>query len=223
MIRAFIAVEPSAGARRALAGLISGLTAAWPVRSVRWVPPENLHLTLRFLGGTAEDQIGPLTAALDEVTAGTAACELALGSLGAFPDARRPRVLRVGLAGPGTAGLRSLRRGIEERVSALGWDREGRPFSPHITLGRVRPGTAAAPDDGWTRAAVPEVVFEVAQVALMRSDLHPGGARYSVLHRSPLRGDPPHSSPSAGPEARDLAGPALPQRTGAGDPARPGA
>ena len=212
MIRAFIAVEPSAEVRRALAGLISRLTAAWPARSVRWAPPESLHLTLRFLGGTREDRLGPLTEALDEVTAGAPACELALGSLGAFPDARRPRVLRVGLAGSGTADLRSLRREIEERVAGLGWDREGRSFRPHITLGRVRPGTGAAPGRGWTRAEVPEVAFRVGQVALMRSDLLPRGARYSVLHRSPLRGDPRRPSPPGRAEARDPA--AVPARPG---------
>ena len=217
MIRTFIAVQPSAEVRLALAGPASRLTAGWPSGSVRRVRPEGLHLTLRFLGATREDQLPSLTATLDEVTACAPACELALGAPGAFPDGRRPRVLWVGLEGSGTASLRAMRRKIDERVSGLGWDREDRPFRPHLTLGRVRPGTGSAPFEGWTRTPVPELAFPVDQVVLMRSDLRPDGARYSVLHRSPLRGDPRHPSPAAGPEAHEPAGPGIPQRTGTGD------
>ena len=206
MIRTFIAVEPSAEVRRALAGLTADLMSAWPAGSVRWIPPESLHLTLRFLGKTEDDRVERLTAALDEVTADAPACELTLGSPGAFPDARRPRVLWVGLGGSGTSALRSMQGEMEERVSGLGWDREHRPFRPHLTLGRVRPGRGAAPGDGWTRVPVPELAFRVDQVVLMRSDLHPGGARYSVLHRSPLRGDPQPSCPSGDPEVLDPVG-----------------
>ena len=186
MIRTFIAVEPSAEVRRAAARVTAGLMAGWRAGSVRWVPPENLHLTLRFLGGTEESRVGPLIAALDEVTADAPGCELTLGSLGAFPDERRPRVLWIGLGGTGTVILRSLQRRIEKRVGVLGWDHQRRPFSPHLTLGRVRAGTDPDPVAGWTRAAVPELAFGVEEVVLMRSDLHPGGARYSVLHRSRL-------------------------------------
>ena len=213
MIRTFIAVETSPEVRAAAAGLTDRLKRGWRASEVRWVPPENLHLTLRFLGETEETGVAPLTAALDVVTAGTAPCRLTLGPLGAFPDARRPRVLWLGLKGADTAALRSLQRRIEERVTGLGWEHEGRPFSPHLTLGRIRPGRGADPGAGWTRAAVPELAFRVDEVVLMRSDLRPDGARYSVLHRSPLGGDVGRE------ESRDDSGPAIPQRTGAGGPA----
>ena len=213
MIRTFIAVETSPEVRAAAAGLTDRLRRGWRASEVRWVPPENLHLTLRFLGETAESGVAPLTAALDGVTAGTPPCQLTLGPLGAFPDVRRPRVLWLGLKGAGTAALRSLQRRIEERLTGLGWEREGRPFSPHLTLGRVRPGRAAGPGEGWTRAAVPELAFRVDEVVLMRSDLRPDGARYSVLHRSPLGGAGGRA------EAHDDAGPAIPRRSAAGGPA----
>ena len=213
MIRTFIAVETPPEVRAAAAGLTDRLRRGWRASEVRWVPPENLHLTLRFLGETEESGVAPLTAALDGVTAGTPPCQLTLGPLGAFPDVRRPRVLWLGLKGAGTAALRSLQRRIEERVTGLGWEREGRPFSPHLTLGRVRPGRAADPGEGWTRAAVPELAFRVEEVVLMRSDLRPDGARYSVLHRAPLGGAGGRS------EAHDDAGPAIPRRSAAGGPA----
>ena len=199
MIRTFIAVEPSPEVRAAAAGLTDSLRRGWSAARVRWVPPVNLHLTLRFLGDTEESRIGPLGACLDGVAAGARACRLTLGSLGAFPDVRRPRVLWLGLKGAGTADLRSLQRRIEEGVTGLGWERETRPFSPHLTLGRVRPGSEPAPGEGWTRAAVPELALPVDEVVLMRSDLRPGGARYSPLHRSPLRPAIPHRTGDAGP------------------------
>ena len=74
--------------------------------------------------------MAPLIATLDGVTAGTPPCRLSLGSLGAFPDVRRPRVIWLGLKGPGTAALRSLQRRIEERVTELGWEREGPALQP---------------------------------------------------------------------------------------------
>ncbi len=202
MIRTFIAAEPSAEVRRAAARVTAGLMAGWPPGSVRWVPPENLHLTLRFLGGTEESRVGPLIAALEEVTAGTPGCELSLGSLGAFPDEQRPQVLWIGLRGSGATSLHSLQRRIEKRVGELGWDRQRRPFSPHLTLGRVRAGTDPAPGEGWTRAAVPELAFRVDEIVLMSSDLHPGGARYSVLHRSRLAEEIPAGWPASMPERR---------------------
>lgn len=213
MIRTFIAVETSPEVRAAAAGMTDRLKQGWRVSEVRWVPPESLHLTLRFLGETEEAGVAPLTAALDAVTAGTPPCRLTLGPLGAFPDARRPRVLWLGLKGADTAALRSLQGRIEERVTGLGWDHEGRPFSPHLTLGRVRPGMRADPGAGWTRAAVPELAFPVDEVVLMGSDLRPDGPHYSVLHRSPLGG---HIGRA---ESHGRPGPAIPQRTGAGGPA----
>ena len=199
VIRTFIAVQPPPEVRAAAAGLTDSLRRGWRASEVRWVPPENLHLTLRFLGDTEESRIGPLGACLDGVAAGARACRLTLGSLGAFPDVRRPRVLWLGLKGAGTADLRCLQRRIEKGVTGLGWEREPRPFSPHLTLGRVRPGSEPAPGEGWARAPVPELAFPVDEVVLMRSDLRPGGARYSPLHRSPLRPAIRHRTGDAGP------------------------
>ena len=213
MVRTFFAVEPSPEVRAAAAGLADRLRRGRGAAEVRWVPPENLHVTLRFLGETEESGVAPLIAALDGVTAGTPPCRLSLGSLGAFPDVRRPRVIWLGLKGTGTAALRSLQRRIEERVTELGWEREGRPFSPHLTLGRVRPGGAAPPGGDWARAAVPELAFRVEEAVLMRSDLRPDGARYSVIHRAPLGGDGGRS------EAHDDAGTAIPRGSAAGGPA----
>ena len=183
-IRTFVAMEPPAGLRSALAGVPAA--ASLPATaSVRWTPPENLHLTLRFLGDTPEEQLAPLADALDAIAAGAASFELELGAAGVFPDARAARVLWVGLV-DADRKLRRLRNQVEAAVRGLGWKREGRPFQPHLTLARLRRPTRL-PAGGWIET-VPRCRFSVKEISLIRSTLKPAGAEYGVLHRASLAG-----------------------------------
>ena len=183
-VRTFVAVEPPAGLRSALAGVPA--TASLPAAaSVRWTPPENLHLTLRFLGDTPEEQLAPLADALDAIAAGAPSFELELGGAGAYPEARAARVLWIGLV-DAERKLRRLRNQVEAAVRGLGWKREGRPFQPHLTLARLRTPTRL-PEGGWIDT-VPRCRFGVKEVALIRSTLKPAGAEYGVLHRASLAG-----------------------------------
>ena len=183
-IRTFVAIELPERVRAALAGVPAA--ASLPASaSVRWTRPGNLHLTLRFLGDTPEEQIAPLSRALDAVAAGAPSFELELGGAGAYPEARAARVLWIGLV-DADRKLRKLRNQVEAAVRGLGWEREGRPFAPHLTLARLRQ-PARLSGGSWIEP-VPLCRFEVKEVALMRSTLKPAGAEYDLLHRASLAG-----------------------------------
>ena len=91
----------------------------------------------------------------------------------------------VGLAGDGLATLCELQRDVEDRVQSLGWEPEGRAFKPHLTLGRVQP-KARPPSGAWSEHTPPALPIAVSELVLIRSQLRPGGAEYTSLHRSAL-------------------------------------
>lgn len=184
-VRSFVAVRLPEDVRAALAAEIARLRPAG--REVAWVAAENLHVTLRFLGGVEEDRLEAVGAALAAVAAGAAGFEVEVRGLGAFPTPSRPRVLWAGLAG-GAPALAELAGRVEEALAGLGFPREERPFAGHVTLGRVReprrdPRLEQALAAGAGR---PFGRLPVDRVALMRSDLSPRGARYTVLGAWPL-------------------------------------
>ena len=151
-----------------------------------WVAPQNLHLTLKFLGGVEPDRLEAVAAALAAVAAAGPAFDLALQGVGAFPAPTRPRVIWAGVAG--SAEVAGLASRVDESMAPLGFVPEGRPFSAHVTLGRVRdprrdPALAAALTLGAGREFGG---FRVDEIALVRSDLSPRGARYTPLGSWPL-------------------------------------
>jgi 2'-5' RNA ligase len=156
---------------------------------VSWVRVENFHLTLRFLGAIDEATSDRVRAALAEAAAGCSPFDLTLGGFGAFPSAGAARVLWVGLLA-GSEPLAALHARVEQALAARGVPPEGRPFHAHVTLGRARdPRGVRGLDDALAVAPGPLGATRVEAVHLMRSDLHPAGARYSVLARVPLTGD----------------------------------
>ncbi|MCL6640552.1 MAG: RNA 2',3'-cyclic phosphodiesterase [Candidatus Rokubacteria bacterium] len=171
--------------RAALAGEIRHLQSRAP--AVAWVAPENLHVTLKFLGSVEEERLTAVGEALASVASAARGFELAVAGLGAFPTPTRPRVVWAGIAG-GAEPLASLAAAVEVALEPLGFPREKRPFVGHVTLGRVReprraPGLAraltAAADRAFGRTAAD-------RLTLMRSDLSPRGARYTPLGSWPL-------------------------------------
>ena len=153
-----------------------------PADRVRWASPENVHLTLTFLGDVREEVLGDLHAALEEVCAGHAPFDVELAGLGAFPSAQRARVLWTGV-GAGFEELRSLAADLDDAFAHLGFGREERPYTPHLTLGRVRgrPVSFDLPPD----AGGPE--FRVQHVELVESTLTQGGAVYETVGAFALR------------------------------------
>jgi 2'-5' RNA ligase len=159
--------------------------------SVSWVAPENLHVTLKFLGGIDEARVPPVIDALDAAVRRHARFAIEVGGLGAFPSASRARVLWAGIVG-GDGALGALAATVDAALAVVGFPREERAFSPHITLGRVReprpaPELAEALTAGGARRFGQ---VEVDQVTLMRSDLSPNGARYTPLAGLPLSAQP---------------------------------
>lgn len=180
-MRAFLAVFPSDAVREEAARVI----AAWraPGDGIAWVRPANLHWTLRFLGEIRDEDAQPAAAAAREAAAAHAPFDLALGSAGAFPSAERARVLWLGV-GEGAEALGALAASLDRALAARGFVPADKPFSPHLTLGRVRGDRPRA-----LAAAPPAaVVFRVRELALVRSTLARGGSRYDVLDRAPLAG-----------------------------------
>src|SRR5262245_42388623 len=162
--------------------------------NVRWVHPEGIHLTLKFLGEVPSPRLPEIVRALESALRDRQAPILGLGSTGAFPNARRPRVLWVGIDETGTA-LGAIVGAVEEAMAGLGWEREGRAFQPHLTLGRVRenapPGASGGPGPAFVAARLPPAeALRHSRVALMQSHLGPGGARYESLRIWDLGGSP---------------------------------
>lgn len=182
-IRAFVAVELPPAARAALGAVSEALAARTPSGSVRWVRPEQMHLTLRFLGETAVSQLPAITIALDEVGRQSGPLTLRLGAVGCFPNCKRPRVIWVGLEGE-LRPLAALQRRVEAALVPLGWTAEKRPFQPHLTLGRVK-DVGKLSRVKW-EVAVEKVEVAVTAVVLVQSELQRSGPVYTNLHVSRL-------------------------------------
>lgn len=134
-MRAFLAIEISESARRALIALEGALQKTGA--DVKWVEPDNLHLTLKFLGDISESQLGLLKKRLGEIASSFDRFSIRLRKLGAFPSFQRPRIVWVGID-EGKQDLVRLVKAIETLCIALGLPAEKRVFEPHLTLGRVR-------------------------------------------------------------------------------------
>jgi 2'-5' RNA ligase len=186
-LRTFVAVELPDQVRATIAAAQAELRGALGARasSVRWVDPASTHLTLKFLGDTPESAVPGIEVALRAALAGGSAFALRTGALGCFPSGRSPRVLWLGLDGE-LGPLTAARDAVEAAIAPLGWPTEARPFSPHLTLGRLRPDASPAERAGIGKAAgaiwpPPPTPLPVAAVSLIRSELGSRGARYTRL------------------------------------------
>lgn len=183
-IRAFIAIEMPEAVRAALSALEASLQPEQHTY-VKWVAPSSIHLTLKFLGNIPQRQVPEIVEAVTHASKGISPFQLHLGGLGAFPNLGRPRVIWVGLTGEVDAVMR-LQRSIDQALVPLGFDMEARPFTAHLTLGRLRE-RATHEERRRIGGLVTATQFEAAtpmsvrEVSLMRSRLTPAGAIYSRL------------------------------------------
>lgn len=188
-LRAFIAVELGDEAASVVRALQRQMADAVPRGAVRWAKPDQLHLTLQFLGNVAADRVEALKGSLAAALAGTPAFTLRLDRVGAFPSLRAPRVIWVGLTGDVPA-LAALQSRVADASRDVGDHTETRDFHPHLTLGRVNRR------DPWEARVLetviasqpppPPAAWRVDEVRLFRSALQPSGAVYSVLGRFAL-------------------------------------
>jgi len=185
-MRIFVAVEPDEAARSALADLTNALRSRSPeaARAWRWVPPENVHVTLHFMGEISEERTGALVRCLG-AELDLPAFDVDVDQLGQFPPTGRPRVLWAAV-GAGRDALVRLQQATGARLAAQGFPSEDRPFVPHLTLARFRDGSRR----GRARLPVLEpfapVRWRVSTVTILRSHLSNGPARYETIHRARL-------------------------------------
>ena len=190
VLRAFIAIELSSEISHRIDQISAELKKRVPANAVRWVAARNIHLTLKFLGDVSSTHLDPLQKMIQVECINYAPFDISVGNLGAFPSMRRPRVIWIGLTA--TETLPALQQSIELGASHIGYPPEDRPFSPHLTLGRL-----ARNADPAELQQVGQVLsgynigflgaMRVEAVHLIRSDLSPSGARYTRLYSASLR------------------------------------
>jgi 2'-5' RNA ligase len=192
-VRTFIAIELSPDVLARIGELQTRIKKDVPPSLVRWVRPEGIHLTLKFLGEVPADKIDAIAEAMQGACAPHPPFAVAIAGMGCFPNPRRPRVVWVGVDEP-SGTLARLQRDVERAMKPLGFPPEGRKYSPHLTLGRVKgraPAALQALGEYVSRAQVHLGEMGVSSIHLIRSDLQPSGAVYSELASAPLRGPEP--------------------------------
>lgn len=182
-VRSFVALEIPSGIRAELGAAIGRLRVELP--RARWVRPEGVHLTLKFLGESQRGQLESLAGDLRARLAGRGPVPVELAGAGFFPGPARPRVAWIGGRAEGATELAGA---VDAAATELGWERERRPWSLHLTVARI--------DRPWPRSAVERYLawgegmalphFECPEAVLFESRLGPGGAVYTALERFPL-------------------------------------
>ena len=182
--RAFLAVETGKGFRSEQILDELGKSGA----DIKLVEPQNLHITIKFLGDTGEDSVEAIGRVMEDSVLGIAPFDVVFAGLGAFPSPMAARVVWVGLRG--TEPLAEISRRLEDGLSGLGFPRDPRGFSPHITLGRVRtPGRwGSLPSIIQARAGADFGSTLVCGLLLKKSVLGPRGPTYSTVLEAVLKG-----------------------------------
>lgn len=190
MTRTFIALEMNEAQQRHLAGVIHQVAAALP--GIRWVNPAGIHLTLAFLGELTDDQLRGAMHAVEHAARQASPFTYRLSRLDSFGSPRQPRIVWMGIDEP-TGALSHLHRVLNRELARRGFEIDKRPFSPHLTLARIR--NPLAPDElqllqtiltGKQEGLVSADTYTVQQVNVMKSELLSGGAQYTCLQAYPL-------------------------------------
>ena len=189
VIRAFIAIDLSEEIQLHLEEVQKNYRAQLKHIPIRWVVPENIHLTLKFLGDVSISNLNLLTDMIQAEISSHHQFDISVGGSGAFPNNRQPRVIWIGVEAP--TELAAIQNGIETTTARLGYTREERPFSPHLTLGRVSRNISSqemkiiSKTLDTTRVGFLGITC-VDKVHLYRSDLQPTGAIYTQIFSSSL-------------------------------------
>lgn len=185
-IRSFIAIEVPQTLQAGMGELQRELKRT--EADVKWVRPEGIHLTLKFLGSISLEDVEKLTSAITPVVAAWVPFELRIFSLGCFPSSRNPRVLWLGVD-RGGAEVLSLQEAIENKAAEVGFLSETKPFKPHLTLGRVRSAKGMNPlIQAMEKHKDAEIgSFRVKEVHLFQSELKPSGAVHTKLRAFLMR------------------------------------
>ena len=186
-MRGFVAIELPDGVKREIGEVQEQLKRSGA--RAAWTRPEGIHLTLKFLGEVPESGAVEVLSALRDAAKGTASFTVAVTGAGGFPSERAPRVIWLGVEGA-TDQLAALQAAVDSAMAGLGFAREDRKFSPHLTLARVK---YPRPRDDWQQVIesirdVRLAEFPVKHISLMKSELRPTGAVYTEVGRAELGG-----------------------------------
>jgi len=188
-VRLFVACEVPDEVKQAIGEVIETLRGR-SRNAVRWIRPEGVHVTLKFLGEAPVKQLPAIKLAIQEATVGHSPFELEFSSIGTFGGREGLRIMWVGIAGD-VLRLEALVRAVNAALAVVGFEPERRPFRPHLTLGRVRDEistrTRAEIEVAVGKMDVPPSTWRTPQVSLMRSRLTPQGASYDVIATFPLK------------------------------------
>ena len=185
-IRTFIALDLTQETKNALKEIQRLLDKQTGQKRVRWVKAPAFHLTLFFLGNkVVAEKIAAVSHLLDITSQITAPFDLTLGELGCFPHPRRPKILWVGTGGE-TSPLFDLKKRVDEGLANLGWQPEKRPYTPHLTIGRVKAPLGVANHDLPYGQILARASWRVDQIHLIHSRLTPQGAQYTKIHSAPF-------------------------------------
>ena len=184
-MRLFLAIPAPPAVRQLAEEAVAQLRGAG---EVRWVEPDLLHVTLKFLGEVPAERREEIESAAAETANKFSALVVECGGVGAFPNSRKPRTVWLGLSGQGEGALAALAGELESALAARGFPREERPFRPHLTLGRVKgPKGLSKLARRLERAADTQTVeWPVRSLHLVKSDLRPTGPLYTTLREFPL-------------------------------------
>jgi 2'-5' RNA ligase len=189
-VRSFVAIDLPDALRRSMEERIEALSSARPSRIIRWVRPDGIHLTLKFLGDVETGEMESVRNVVSEVVPRFSAFTFSVGGLGCFPSFQRPRVIWVGIREQ-SGTLAALQAALELGLAGHGFRKENRAFHPHLTLGRIRRGVRQEDQRSVGKALERMQRFSlgdvhVKEVSLVRSELKPSGAVYTNLMSVPL-------------------------------------
>lgn len=185
-IRTFVAVRIPDGIRDRIAKLQAELRKHGA--DVKWVRPESIHMTLKFLGDVEETRMEEIGEAVEKAVERIHPFTVSVNGTGTFPNDQRPRVLWVGVD-QGNEELVDMAKKIEDSLSVLGFKKEGRRYSAHLTMGRVRsPRRIGETVDAIHALGFSGGAFRIEEVCVMKSDLKSTGAVYTALKTIKLRG-----------------------------------
>lgn len=183
-VRTFIAVELSPGVKHRAGELIKKLKPTGA--DVKWVPPQQMHLTLKFLGEVPRDDIIPLCQIAQEVAAQFQPFDLGFHGTGAFPHTDHPRSLWIGVE-EGLEEIRALQNALEQAIyEKLGFAKERRQFTPHLTIGRVHKATPEMNDVMEANSEFEGDFSEVDELVIFASYKEPGGQRHEAMGHATL-------------------------------------
>ncbi len=185
MIRCFIAISLPTNILDEIGSYLQQLKKIDP--TVRWAKVAGIHITLKFLAGQPEPIVNSIEKELIGICGVSQPFQLTVTGAGCFPNQKRPRVFWLGLEHDQNNSLFRLHDWIDTHLEPLGFEREKRRFSPHLTLGRVKDQAGHRPVfDYFGQNPFSPMKFMVREITLMRSELRPEGAKYTPLHRYPL-------------------------------------